>query len=280
MDLKDYKLGLKTQLLDSFFVSKQNINGKEILSFCDEKQINMFVVFLLLKEWKLSMENLKSSYFDFNNTEVKEALNSYMNTVSKHISIQKVDFEPLLEKAIDYTFQLVENPESFIVSNHLENDLQEMSKYIQYHKPYFEGNLDYEVESKIDEVKKKFAIETSEDLSQNNQPQEKVISETKVEQTSTQKPIVDLYQEEDEEHSVVLKKIENIKNAISINQKFIFINDVFGGNTEQYNVIIERLEKCSGFDEAKEIVSNLDVTESNKEAIDQLSLLIKQKYNF
>lgn len=274
MDLKEYKQSLKTKLIDSFFESKNNISGKDIINFCDEKQINMFVIFLLLKEWKVNMDSLKSPYFDFNNSEVKEALSTYMNTISKHILIQKNDFDTLLTKAIDYTFQLAENPESFIVSNRLENDLQELNKYVQYHKPYFEGDKDYEVENKLNEVKSKFDNVLGFTENEESIDKKVVFDETEVKES---KPLVELY--EDEEPELILNKIESIKNTISINQKFIFINELFNGNSEQYNQTIERLENCEGFNEADNIMLELNFDDSVKEASDQLSLLIKQKYN-
>jgi hypothetical protein len=50
------------------------------------------------------------------------------------------------------------------------------------------------------------------------------------------------------------RKIDSIKGNISLNQKYLFINNLFGGNEASYNLAIEDLEMCSVFGEAKELM--------------------------
>ena len=56
---------------------------------------------------------------------------------------------------------------------------------------------------------------------------------------SNPKILVSSYAEDEEEVFYRIKKIESIKNAITINQKFIFVNELFKGDTSQYNSFID-----------------------------------------
>lgn len=49
-------------------------------------------------------------------------------------------------------------------------------------------------------------------------------------------------------------RIGDLKAAIDINHKFLFINDLFGGNTQDYNATIEMINECSSLEEAIEVL--------------------------
>lgn len=269
---ENIKKDLQSTLIDTFFKDKEIITGKEILAFSDEKQINLFIIYLLMKEWRSDIQKLKSPYFDYNNQHVKEALKTYMNVVSKHISIKKENFTPLFEKAVNYTFQLVENPESFIITNHLEDELQDIVKYINYHKPYFEGDKDYEIENLTSQVLNNLNLNLHQT---DNAPE--LSSAPNGTQTL---PLVSAYEHEEDETPIGLVKIENIKNAISINQRFVFVKEIFNDDAEQFNSVVKQLDDCSSYDEAVSIAQQHITEKTNIEAKDNLFLLIKQKYNF
>lgn len=48
------------------------------------------------------------------------------------------------------------------------------------------------------------------------------------------------------------RKIDCIKGNISLNQKFLFINNLFGSDSNIFNGAVEELENCNSFSEAKE----------------------------
>ena len=48
------------------------------------------------------------------------------------------------------------------------------------------------------------------------------------------------------------RKIESIKGNISLNQKFLFINNLFGNSSETFNAAVDELELCNNFSEAKD----------------------------
>ena len=88
------------KVLKRAFASKEKINGQDILSLCEVQQINLFIVRELFKGWKEETRKLKSPYFDYENAEVKEAMDNFMGTLSKNIAITRQHFAPLLKKAV------------------------------------------------------------------------------------------------------------------------------------------------------------------------------------
>ena len=301
MTLEEYKKQLHKNLIDSYFSSNNTVSGQDILDFTPERQINLMIIYLLMEEWESEMERNKSPYFNYDNEVVKSALKSYMNTLSKHIRISRENFEPLLEKAITLTIQLVENPESFVVGNKLENRIPKMKKYIQYHKPYFEGDLDYEVNSKLElitenlkdivvftkeqsvsevkvEVEKpmEFIVEEKEESSTTTSIHERLSESLNTPKTTLADKLSNGVTPQDK---VIEVKIESIKNAISINQRFVFTNALFGGSTEQYIRVVDRLDACKSENEAKMFLKEELQSNYEKEEANQFKSLIEQKFN-
>lgn len=102
-----------SKLADQFFSKKETISGPEILTLCEIKQVNMFVIRELMHAWKQESEKLKSPYFDYQASAVKEALVQFQNTLSNYISVSRKDFVPLLETAVTKTIYLIMAPYDF-----------------------------------------------------------------------------------------------------------------------------------------------------------------------
>lgn len=90
---------------------------------------------------------------------------------------------------------------------------------------------------------------------------------------------------EEDDNSLAAKlrkqKIEKLSTAIGINDKFLFTNELFNGNTEQFMQTIDRLDNCESLLTAQDILSNL-ATKNNWEKEDEpflkLQSLIERKY--
>ena len=74
------------------------------------------------------------------------------------------------------------------------------------------------------------------------------------------------------------KPLTNLDDAIGVNDKFLFIREIFNGSPESYNQAIIMLNGAANFTEAREIL--LSYTEDNKESdvIKQLLSLVKRKF--
>lgn len=97
----------------NFFASKNKINGPEILKLSNVPQVNMFVIRELLLTWREEARKLRSPYFDYEQSEVKEALTNFMTILSNNISVEQEYFEPLLKKAVRQTLLVIFNPYDF-----------------------------------------------------------------------------------------------------------------------------------------------------------------------
>jgi hypothetical protein len=125
----------------TFFTTNKKIRGSEILSLCKVPQVNMFVVRELLLTWREETKKLKSPYFDYEDAEVKEALNNFMTVLSKRIAVGEDYFVPLLKKAVRQTLLVIFNPYDFfsiLVSgknNRIElKEFKEEIKYLKINK--------------------------------------------------------------------------------------------------------------------------------------------------
>ena len=147
------------KVLKGFFSSKTRISGSEILSLCNVQQVNFFVISELFKNWREENKKLKSPYFDYENAEVKEALEHLMNLLSKNISIDQAHFAPLLKKAVNQTLMVVFDPYDFfsmIIAG--ENNKLEVApfrqeiKYLKVNKAPLEKMLQKLEEKGVKEI--------------------------------------------------------------------------------------------------------------------------------
>lgn len=82
-------------------------------------------------------------------------------------------------------------------------------------------------------------------------------------------------------HKMQLKPIEDLKNAIGINEKFQFVNDLFEGRIELYNDAISRLNSCGSFNIAESIFEGLRSTHGwneHTEAFHKLKTFVNRRY--
>ncbi|HEX5167675.1 MAG TPA: hypothetical protein VFW11_00775 [Cyclobacteriaceae bacterium] len=101
------------KVLDSFFSKQSKIAGSEILTLCELRQINLFVIYELFKAWREETDRTRSPFFDYSAGPVKEAMEAMMTTLSNHIAIDRPHFTPLLKKATYNTLLLIVDPYDF-----------------------------------------------------------------------------------------------------------------------------------------------------------------------
>jgi hypothetical protein len=111
--LESYSKAYARKAVADFFSAHELMQGKQILTFTEISQVNMFVLQHLFTTWQEETAKLQSPYFDYQAYEVKEALGQFMNTVSKHIAIRREHFEPLVIYAVKSTLVLLLAPQEF-----------------------------------------------------------------------------------------------------------------------------------------------------------------------
>ncbi len=117
-----YATTFASKICDDFFQNHATISGEQILKLTKLKQINVFIVAAIYKNWKTETEQFRSPYFDYTNPQVNLALQSFMNTVSKNITVKKVDFEPIVRDSVFQTLELLLSPKNYFESFIKEND--------------------------------------------------------------------------------------------------------------------------------------------------------------
>lgn len=327
--LRSYSASFADKLLGVFFKNKSYILGGEIVGFSDLKQINYFILKLLFENWKSEIERLKSPYFDYENEEVQEAGQAYMNVLSRHIKIHKDDFASLLEEATYKSLLLVFSPYEYYMQEFSKPDSQQISvedlraiqKYVKINGHLLQAYIDRfqkdgiqaafvedavrifdevcetikEIPDDFDHYHKLFAEVVPLDLNEvYSQPDEVAAGEgDEVEEDeninkkfkSSQQTLLDTFGAERKEalNDIHEKRpIEGIRNNISINQRFMFEKDLFNGDKDEFEMVINYLDNCASRKEAMEFINENYVTKKNwdteKEEVEEFFSVINRRF--
>lgn len=290
-----YAINYANQLADSFFSKQEKISGPEILSLCEVKQVNLFVISDLLSVWQQESQKLKSPYFDYEAKPVLDIINQFQNTLSNHILIGKADFLPMLKRAVSKTLYLILAPYDFYADT-LEGKgyeslqtqaLKNKVKYIKVNQAPLEKLLAHLQEKKIDTLtgKEAFALLdhileevnfTPEDFESHIslfnkilpvdiesfygiQPKTATESKSKVE-TQT-KPLVAVEPIESKATATLAdnlakQKTVKLKESLTINQKFMFTKILFHGDFEIFSEAIDKLDRLDNLTQAMKFIED------------------------
>jgi len=136
--INSYAEAYTNRIVDRYFSENSIIDGENILSITEFRQINLFVIKNIMVKWQLETKKIRSPFFDYNSPEVLNALQDFMNVLSKNISIEQKVFKPLLKMAITEVLILIFSPYDFF-SNELLNigtpvtlsELEKRKKFIK-----------------------------------------------------------------------------------------------------------------------------------------------------
>jgi hypothetical protein len=73
------------------------------------------------------------------------------------------------------------------------------------------------------------------------------------------------------------RPISDLRNSIGLNDKFLFIKEIFKGRPENYNQCIDDLNKAASFEEALDIAKGKYSLDEKNEAVKKLLALVKRK---
>jgi len=73
------------------------------------------------------------------------------------------------------------------------------------------------------------------------------------------------------------KPLTSLSDAIGINDKFLFIREIFNGNKEAYGKVLAELEHIQNLSDAKALIMSHKVDNEENEAVRQLLDLVKRK---
>lgn len=115
-ELSLYSSQFASKIIEEFFKGKEFASGEDILNLTPVPQVNHTLIQKLYGQWKKDAQEFRSPYFDFTHQDVKEALDNFMNVVSRHIAVQKNDLNELLISATENTLTQLFEPLSYYTS--------------------------------------------------------------------------------------------------------------------------------------------------------------------
>ncbi len=220
--------------------------------------------------------------------QVQQALDQLLNLLSRKIHVDRENFEAVLGQAVSDTIRLVFSPYDFYLKNlnaqspglisakTLEEDL----KYIKVNHGILKRAVDLIQYEATKELTKEDLdgifdriLKDTEELPDDFAPflhqfteieplsLDLIYSETKTDEpasvnekySSSQETLND--QLNVDQSSTVAsaheaRKIDNILGNISVNQRYMFVNELFSGDTGQFTEAFEGLEKYNSYQEA------------------------------
>lgn len=151
-----------------------------------------------------------------------------------------------------------ETIEQTLISNTIQKTIKEEKVYIQ-------PNVEEENKPKPEEKQSKSTKTLAETLKK----------ETKSTVADT---MAMLYKKKDIATLQQLKPIKDLKQCISINDKIMFIKEIFSNNVDQYNSTLTAINSCQNLDEALEIIEKTVEINSENLAMQQLLELVYRRY--
>jgi hypothetical protein len=294
--MKEYSRKFAEEVSGKFFADHDKLESKDVMKAQKIRQVNLFVVKNLYDQWQREADRLKSPYFNYTSSEVQEAMQNFMNTLSHHIALDRTTYLELLEKSTEETLVLIFTPYDFflrLLKDYDHNDIP--VKYLSYVRKYIKINpfllqhlldiLDEQGKSEINknEIQEWLdkALErtnespedvepylaqfseiqplTLEEIYGDERDRNKVKKENdkpdkQEEKKSMHKPTLNDLLQKDEVPTLAdlhrKAKIEDIKENLSINQRYMFVNNLFNGSEEAFNRTIEHIESVATSEEA------------------------------
>jgi len=189
--------------------------------------------------------------------------------------------------------------------NALDQALEHTEKDVE------KSQISSEFISHIKEVREILNEEEGEGLAEEEVAEEAMLTESEIieetkasveEESPSQEQLTDVLEDEilsmismhssiassevdDEDNSLAAKlaktKIENLNSVIGINEKFLFTNELFDGNTEQFLKTISDLNNCTSISEANSKLAGISTKRNwnqEEEPFQKFQLLLHRKY--
>jgi hypothetical protein len=304
-----YSKAFAKKVTQSFFNEHSHINGQQILSLCEFNQINLIVLKNLFRKWKKENAKLQSPYFNYQNDEVKKAMKAFMNALSKHIHIKKEHFEPLLRESVRDTILLVFSPYDFFSKEINQRDdsrlrladLHDLSKYIKVNDFLLDGLIRQFEQERIEVAfnDEAFAIFNDVCANTNDEPediQQYLATFSKVVPLNSK----EVYSEIEEAEKAQIneqfqqkqpstlgdklgkQKHKSLKKQLTLNQRFMFVNELFEGNQQKFQQAVEQIDDFDSHDDASQFI-NKNYIESydwdlESEEVQEFMELVERKF--
>lgn len=302
--IDQYSNAFALKLADSFFQKTEKINGKDILSFCAIKQVNLLVIQELMRVWNVEGEKWRSPFFNYDSVEVQEVMAQFKNVLSNNILISKKDFLPLLKTAVSQTLFLILAPYDFY-ANTLDQkkglvrveELKNETRYLKINQRPLEKLVEKlelrksdiitgnEAFGMLDHILEEVSF-TPEDIDGHIAAFSKVIPlqienlfelrENKPAETRQQPKLAAVATDNKQER----KNEFRIKDSLTINQKFMFTKMLFSGDFEIFTEAIERLDNLESLKQITNYINeNYPHWDRESEEFEEFMAVVQRKFS-
>ena len=135
-------------------------------------------------------------------------------------------------------------------------------------------------EERAEQVLEQMQKQTEDDAEEEEEEEEEGKKE---EPAIVEEPVVETVVKEEEPKSAVLgeslKLSAGLRHAISLNDSFRFSRELFGGNTDLMNRVIEQISVMSSYKTAVAFLSSKVELNEEKEAVNDFLELLKKYFN-
>ena len=255
-------------ICDRFYAKKKRADGSVLMKFTGSEQVNAFLVQTLFEKWQQETLRLQSPYFDFDHELVKEALKTFMNKLSEHISVARQDLEPLLAEAIADTVLITFDPVAYVEKRAADSGGL-ILKYIKTRKASFEqlkslsgiSPADFDEQPPIEP--KAFAAALGMDMEalfeekslsffDRHDEEEK---KEPVSESGSSETLNDGFNPGAKLETLADKlkkgKKKGLEDSLNLNEKFMFTNALFSGDKQRMSEALADLDQAESHDEAK-----------------------------
>jgi len=129
----------------------------------------------------------------------------------------------------------------------------------------------------IVKAKCKYAAEVMENLKMVKFNEEKIVAPEPLPETVPEKPAL-ADKSGDISASIRSKPLSDIAAGIRMNERFLFIREIFSGNVSSYEEAIGKLDRAESLSDAKAIIMSYTGESKETEAVVQLLEIVRRKF--
>lgn len=249
------------KVCELFYEKKDRAEGTDLLKLSPSLQINLLVIYEIAQKWSAEMDKVRSHYFDFEKQQVQEAFIVFKNIVSRHISIKREHLEPILEQSAFRYINWILKP---IEIDQLWPEIRTVEpKYI---KTYSDCILKWQIEGKWEEPsdqEKQLAGKRMTEEIQQVLPQFNTYFETSPQDQPLEEIRSSIKPSKPKSINEALAQKKGLFESLTLNQKLMFQNNLFGGYQEEMKVAINTAEGLESFDKALDFLKTRFGTKYN-----------------
>lgn len=237
-------------------------------------------------EIDLSRDKLKKMYDILINLEATPGLIDEPKEETQAEIVEEITLESKLDLDVNDMINEMESSAREIESGEIigtGKSIQEKQEVLNESETHTEDLIVEEIEPEDinisnDEPEEEEVIKAGDVLDLFNEGSE---SDEKVD-TPENKFDININEEETVADKLQKSKLESVKSAIGINEKFFFLNELFKGDLQTYNDNIEKLDSMKTRDEAFLFLSDLANEfgwNDESEAVDQITQMLENKFS-